>query len=140
MSLNRENVTWQTQQGTWSIGFFAFSHPDSEEYDHEWEVEYDHGSFWWVSTGHADPDAAMNEYRKQEANPGGSTWVHWSEENAAEIARYEEMAATRRAEEARLMAGADLRPIWERYPYGTSVEPVRRTVRAPRIRARTNLK
>ncbi|MEU8919546.1 hypothetical protein AB0D10_01245 [Kitasatospora sp. NPDC048545] len=111
MSLHRENVTWQSENGTWSIGFFAFEYPNREDYDHEWDVIYDNTRFWWLSSGHADPDAAMDAYCAQECNPGATTWIHWSKENSEEIARYGEMAAAFKAERAS-WAAACARPIW----------------------------
>lgn len=96
MSLNRRNVIWQTSQGTWSIGFFAFEslNPDSPHFDHEWDVKYDRNRFWWVSAGHADPDAALEAYCAENANPGdASTCFDWSTENATCIARFEELAS-----------------------------------------------
>lgn len=74
MSTNRENVIWQSADGTWNRGFYDFyetgdwSDPD---YDHEWDVEYTQ-DFSWVSTGHPSMEAAERSWRG--SNPGG-----WSE-------------------------------------------------------------
>lgn len=38
MSVNRENVIWQSADGTWNRGFYAY---DTWGEDHEWDVEYD---------------------------------------------------------------------------------------------------
>ncbi|MFJ4668861.1 hypothetical protein [Kitasatospora purpeofusca] len=141
MSLNRENVIWQTEQGTWSIGFFEFEYPDHEDFDPEWDVEYDRSLFWWVSTGHADPDEAVEAYRAEHANPGdASTCIEWSADTGAKIARYEEMATAWQAEHARATAAMDLRPSRERYLYGSPATFKQRTARPLRIRARTHLK
>ena len=49
-SFNRENVSWQSPNGTWNLGFFEVVWEGDE--DPEWEVEYDFDHFEWVSTGH----------------------------------------------------------------------------------------
>ncbi|MFE2346162.1 hypothetical protein [Kitasatospora cineracea] len=137
MSLHRENVTWQSPEGTWSIGFFAF---EEEDDDYEWGVYYDHGHFWWASTGHPNPDAAMDAYMRENANPGCTVIVAWSEKEAENIARYERMAADRKAEHDRLTADADLRPTWERYPHGFPAAPRQRSRQPLRVRPYTRLK
>ncbi|WP_316521087.1 hypothetical protein [Kitasatospora brasiliensis] len=111
MSLHRENVTWQREDGTWSIGFYKFTEPweyggdDPDDYDHEWDVEYDHGAFWYLSTGHPTWEAAGDEYTKTEPNPGGTTIMRWEcPEHREEIARLDAIAAehpARLAAEAR---------------------------------------
>ena len=94
MSCNRENVTWQSPDGTWNIGFFEFydvAPEDDEEWDYEWDVEYDHSRFWFLSQGNRTPEAAMLAYSRQNANPGGTMEVCW-EGNQEECRRYDEMA------------------------------------------------
>ena len=68
MSFYRENVVWESADGTWSRGFY---HVRWTGDDPEWDVEYDFNSFDWVSTGHSDENAAHNSWRG--ANPGGYT-------------------------------------------------------------------
>ena len=65
MSFNRENVTWQAPDGTWSLGFFEVTWTGE---DPEWDVEYG-SKFCWVTTGHATEDAAYAAW--DGANPGG---------------------------------------------------------------------
>lgn len=76
MSFNRDNVTWQSKDGSWNIGFWSFvetSSWDDDDYDPEWDVEYLDHSFWFVSTGHSSPDGAWNAYTRQNPNPGSTT-------------------------------------------------------------------
>ncbi|MGI5526794.1 hypothetical protein ACQEVX_05005 [Streptomyces syringium] len=95
MSHHRENVTWQSKTGTWSIGFFDYvltTEPDDEDHDPEWDVEYV-DAFHWASTGHPTPDDALRAYTQRNANPGGTTLVRWSPMNTADITHYEKLAA-----------------------------------------------
>lgn len=89
MSCNRENVVWKSRDGKWNIGFFDYYHvnQDSEDFDHEWDVEYDYDRFNWVSTGHATQEAAIDAWHG--ANPGCHQ-IH--EEPDASTDRYDEMA------------------------------------------------
>lgn len=97
MSVHRENVTWQSKDGKWNIGFWDFydtkdcSDPD---YDYEWDVEYHNDRFWFVSQGHSTPEAAYEAYCRYHANPGGTLIVPYFEED---VAKYEEYAANFRA-------------------------------------------
>lgn len=89
MSFNRENVIWQSKDGTWSRGFYTVAWVDDEG-DPEWDVEYDYGSFEWVSTGHPDVQAAHQAWNG--ANPGGYTMYPW-EANSTACMELDEMAA-----------------------------------------------
>lgn len=90
MSFNRENVTWQSKDGTWNLGFFTVAWEGDG--DPEWDVEYDKSSFGWVTHGHATERAASDAW--DGANPGGS-WVYRWSEDARE--RIEELDAMRDA-------------------------------------------
>lgn len=96
MSFHRENVIWQSADGSWSRGFFtSFDAPGGgdDDFDPEWDVEYDFGSFQWVSTGHATEDAAWASWRG--ANPGGGNICRYddgTERDAAESVGYDDMA------------------------------------------------
>ena len=94
MSWNRENVIWQSKNGSWNIGFFrSYSSPsqwDDEDFDPEWDVEYDYDEFFFASVGHPSEDSAWRAWKG--ANPGGSTVMRYSKENAEDIARYDRMA------------------------------------------------
>ena len=68
MSFNRDNVIWQSGDGTWGRGFYTVLWTGD---DPEWDVEYDYGSFEWASVGHDSEDAAHDSWRG--ANPGGCT-------------------------------------------------------------------
>jgi hypothetical protein len=98
MSCNRENVTWQSEDGTWSRGFFDFYDvgSDDENWDYEWGVEYSHDEFCWVTTGHPTREDAEDVW--QGANPGGRSGVPYSAENAEQCARYDKMAAALKAQ------------------------------------------
>lgn len=103
MSFNRDNVTWQSPDGTWNLGFYTVHegmvYGDDEDYDPEWDVDYDYESFEWVTTGHATENAARAAWKG--ANPGCTTIVTYSAESAERVAELDEMArrhvASRRA-------------------------------------------
>lgn len=95
MSKNRENVVWQSADGSWSRGFFE-TYPtksyDDEDYDDEWDVDYD--NFSWVSVGHPTEEAARAAW--DGANPGGSTAYAfgegvWSDDQPV-AGKFDEMA------------------------------------------------
>lgn len=65
MSFNRESITWQAKDGTWSIGFFRATVIGD---DPEWDVDYDYRTFSWVSTGHPTEEAARDSWNGP--NPG----------------------------------------------------------------------
>lgn len=96
MSCNRENETWQSADGTWNRGFYAYYDVgcDREDWDHEWDVEYE-DYFWWVSTGLPSEDAAWQVW--DGANPGTTNIWAWSEKSADQCARFDEMAAAVKA-------------------------------------------
>ena len=100
MGLNREHVIWQSADKTWNIGFFDFvnvgeSDPD---WDYEWDVEYDHTSFWWASTGHSTPDKALESYPG--ANPGGENGLFaYKRGNTRLCKEYDEMVKCFRSPE-----------------------------------------
>lgn len=91
MSCNRENVTWQSADGTWSVGFYEFYSVDThkEDWDYEWDVEYG-SDFHWVSTGHRTEDQARDSWSG--ANPGGTMIYEHTPANAADCARFDQMA------------------------------------------------
>jgi hypothetical protein len=73
MGVNREAECWQAPDGTWSLGFWWFeftSDPGNDGTDHEWDVEYSDDRFWFLTTGHDTPSAAMKVYRRDHPNPG----------------------------------------------------------------------
>lgn len=91
MSFNRENVTWQSADGTWSMAFYVVAWVD-EDGDEEWDVEYDYSKFqsWAYATGCASEDAAYKKATASTANPGGTTVVPYAD-NYAECERYNQM-------------------------------------------------
>lgn len=93
MSKNRENVTWQSEDGTWNIGFWDYyetGDPWDDDFDDEWDVEYT-GHFGWVSVGNATPEAARETWRG--CNPGGTTIYQWGEANRTHIEQFDSLAA-----------------------------------------------
>jgi hypothetical protein len=91
MSKNRENITWQSEDGKWNIGFYDFQeNRDGDDYDSEWDVDYN-DKFHWVSAGHASAQQARNAWRG--ANPGGGSEMAYSEANAKEILELDDQAA-----------------------------------------------
>ena len=86
MSFNRENVIWESADGTWNRGFFRVRWTGD---DPEWDVEYDYDSFEWVSTGHADERSAHNSWHG--SNPGGYDLIAY-DNNPEWCDEYDEMA------------------------------------------------
>lgn len=81
MSLNRENVTFQTADGKWNIGFWNFYETSSymdEDFDSEWNVEYTYDGFWFASTGHPTPEKAYEAYCRNHANPAGTEIIEYA--------------------------------------------------------------
>lgn len=78
MSTNRENVIWQSADGTWSRGFYDYYDTksyDDEDYDYEWDVEYNYDTFTWVSAGHSTMEQARAAWKG--ANPGGANVIEY---------------------------------------------------------------
>lgn len=91
MSFHHENVTWQSEDGTWNQGFYTrISVGYSEDYDSEWDDTYDN-SFQFVSSGHATADDAWRSWGGP--NPGSGYEVRYSPGTAEEIKHYEDLAA-----------------------------------------------
>lgn len=90
MSCNRENVVWQSANGTWNIGFYSYEYinRDSEDFDHEWDVNYDFDTFHWASTGHPTKQSAINSWTG--ANPGSHDVAEYKG-NASACKNYDEM-------------------------------------------------
>ena len=91
MSVNRENVIWQSPDGTWNRGFYAYYNvnEDDPDWDYEWDVEYC-DDFDWISLGHATKEAAYESW--DGANPGGSWTVKYDPENPEQTERFEQKA------------------------------------------------
>ena len=85
MSFNRENILWQSADGTWSHGFYE-CHGGTE-----WDVEYNHDVLEYASCGHPSEDAALQSWRG--ANPGGCNVLSYHSDSAAEVAKHDDMAA-----------------------------------------------
>lgn len=78
MSLNRENVIWQSSDGTWNRGFYAWESvaPEpGEDPDPEWDVEYDTSRFNWLRTGMSSKQEAYRCWNG--VNPGSSDVYHY---------------------------------------------------------------
>lgn len=91
MSKTRENVTWQSPDGTWNRGFYVcydtgdYNDPD---FDSEWDVDYHYDAFEWVSAGHATSDAADKAWGG--ANPGVRRIVTLDPSNAQSVQQAED--------------------------------------------------
>jgi len=85
MSFNRENILWQSADGTWSHGFYE-CHGGTE-----WDVEYNHDVLEYASCGHPSEDAALQSWRG--ANPGGCHVLSYHSDSAAKVAKHDDMAA-----------------------------------------------
>lgn len=90
MSFNRDNVVWQSSNGTWNRGFYTVAWVDYEG-DPEWDAEYDYSTLEWVSTGHSTEQGALDSW--DGANPGSHEHVEYDEEDAPHCDRLDKMAA-----------------------------------------------
>lgn len=92
-STNRENIIWQSPNGTWNRAFYnyyATGDEFDEDWDHEWDVEYT-DDFGWVTRGWPTEDAAENAWNG--SNPGGWSSLPFGEQWDDEIARLDAKAA-----------------------------------------------
>jgi len=81
MSLNRENVTWQSPvDEKWYQGFFAY---DQYGDDHEWDVDYDMGRFNWASGPHDSSVLAVASWTG--CNPGQRRTVAATDSEAVRL-------------------------------------------------------
>jgi hypothetical protein len=103
MSMNRENVAWQSSNGKWNLGFYDYYHVNQgdEDFDPEWDVEYT-DDFNWVSTGHATEEAAHNSW--DGCNPGGGTVMEYNAGNAKACDALDAKAVACREAHARAQA------------------------------------
>lgn len=84
LSFNRENVIWQSADGSWNRGFFAVANQFGD--DEEWDVEYDYSKFSSVYTNlFSEEDAASCS---NEPNPGGYSVIR----DEAYVEKYDRMA------------------------------------------------
>jgi hypothetical protein len=108
MSFHRENVIWQSPNGTWSRGFYDFFYTGD---DPEWDVEYDMTVFNWCSTGHATEDEAHASWNG--ANPGGYHFYPYKGETNSIAKELDLMAKLyreeRQAERPQIVSYQDLR-------------------------------
>lgn len=86
MSFHRENVIWQSPEDKlWRRGFFTthecWSGGDDEDFDPEWDVEYDFGSFEWTSPACSTKDEAYRSWKG--SNPGTVDVCPAADEDAA---------------------------------------------------------
>ena len=86
MSQNRENVTWQSKDNSWNIGFYDYSASSGDE---EWDVDYT-DNFYWASTGHPTAQSARKAW--QGANPGGGQEMAYTPGQDLAIARLDDEA------------------------------------------------
>jgi hypothetical protein len=92
VSFCRENIIWQSKDGTWNQGFFStvWVGSESDGYDPEWDVEYDFTSFSWVTTGHKTFESVERAW--QGANPGGGIVQDYTPEGDDDALQYDRMA------------------------------------------------
>lgn len=93
MGFNRENVIWQSSKNTWSRGFYrTYDTPyyNDDDYDSEWDVEYDYGSFENYRGGFATEEEAADW--QPGANPGGYNLIPANRKTAASINGLNRMA------------------------------------------------
>lgn len=79
MSFNRENITWESADGTWNLAFFQtlWVGREADGFDPEWDVQYDYSEFdvYVYATKQATPDAAYEHILRYTSNPGGTNLV-----------------------------------------------------------------
>lgn len=94
MSFTRENVTWQSPDGSWNMAFFRvlWQGNEADGFDPEWDVIYDHDTFatWHYATACISADEAYDIGKSNTSNPGG-TWVIPYVGNETECQRYDAM-------------------------------------------------
>lgn len=91
MSLNRENIIWQSADGTYRRGFYDFTYvgdPSDEDFDHEWDVEY-FNYFNWVSKKFSTFNQAHDAWTGP--NPGTYSTITHKEDPEA-VAELDQMA------------------------------------------------
>lgn len=92
MSYNHENIVWQSEDGTWSIGFYTrIPGLARVNYDDEWDDDYDYNSFQFVSQGHRTEVSAENSWTGP--NPGSHNVMDYNENNKEEIAHLNKLAS-----------------------------------------------
>lgn len=105
MSFHRENIVWQSADGTWNRGFYqvipAFNTGD-DDYDPEWDDDYDFNRFEWVRTGLRSEDAADAAW--EGANPGGYDTIAYGADTDATVRNLDHMAAEYAAAESKSRA------------------------------------
>jgi len=98
VSCCRENVIWQSADGTWNRGFYAYwqTNTDDEDRDEEWDVDYSWDEFNWVRTGLASEQDAVEAWRG--VNPGMREVLPWSERASKQCAELDTLAVACLAE------------------------------------------
>ncbi|GAA4925054.1 hypothetical protein [Nesterenkonia rhizosphaerae] len=93
MSFHHENVIWQSPDMTWNLGFYERipGNTTDPDYDAEWDDDFDHNAFQFVSTGHPTSEAARRSWKG--SNPGSSWEVPYCDAKADEIERLEDLTA-----------------------------------------------
>lgn len=89
MSWNRENVMWQSPDGSWNRGYWAVDYVDPNG-DPEWDVEYSRDRFEELHRGLPSFDAAERIDWKQ----GGGV-VEFTPKTEAQVERLEAAAKRR---------------------------------------------
>jgi hypothetical protein len=93
LSYHQENITWQSENLTWNIGFFNTvpgANMYEEDYDPEWDDYTDYTSFFFASTGHPTADAANASWKG--VNPGSHTIQPYNLCDVAEVINWDAMA------------------------------------------------
>lgn len=112
MSFHRANVTWQSPDGSWNIGFWTVLEADpeaaddedyddevadghdeeDEDYDDEWDAECG-DDFEFVTTGHPTEESAWRTVDQHRPNPGSSHVYSLTNSSGDERAKLDELAA-----------------------------------------------
>lgn len=97
MSKNRENVVWQSKNGSWNIGFYEVienaSSWNDEDHDDEWDVEYNENSFALLLQNHSTAESVVEAADSRWGNPGSHTIYAYTTHLQKDIADFETLAA-----------------------------------------------
>lgn len=98
MSFYHENVTWQNEDGSWNLGFYKRisrqSYRRDRDYDEEWDAEFDHSKFEYVSFNNLTVSEAYKN--SSYPNPGGGETIERNEKTIKMINELDTLADSAR--------------------------------------------
>lgn len=91
MSRYHEVEVWQSEDNTWSVGFYSrVSMGGGEDYDSEWDDDFDHESFEYARGGYDSPESALKA--APYPNPGGHNHTDYSPDSKSHVDNLNELA------------------------------------------------